>query len=99
MHRGNIFASRPQEKQRPRPAFCEEITIHNVPFSWVQYMNSTLWGRFHVTDIEAFYVCWFNDVERPGFYFRFPSGDAFRIDSLGNQKCPLRADPEPLNEA
>jgi hypothetical protein len=62
-------------------------------------MNSTLWGRAHVADIEAFHVCWFNDVECPGFYFRLQSGDAFRIDPLGNQKCPLRADPEPLNEA
>ena len=71
---------------------------NNVPFSWVQYMNSTLWGRNHVAEVEAFYVCWFEDHERPGFYFRLQNGEAFRIDPLGGKKCPLEGNAGPLNE-
>ena len=93
----NTFAFS-QANAHPRPPFCEDLTTANIPFSWVQYMNSTLWGRNHVAEVEAFYVCWFEDHERPGFYFRLQNGEAFRIDPLGGKKCPLEGNAGPLNE-
>ena len=76
-------------------ATCNEGSGHSVnTFAFSQAKAHPRWGRHHVAEVEAFYLCWFEDHERPGFR----NGEAFRIDPLGGKKCPLEGNAGPLNE-
>lgn len=81
-----------EAKQHPRGPFfvnlMENTSAHtNDHFRWTHLLNSTPWGRDIVLDVDAFFLVWFVQKERPGFWFHCRNGECGTVDPLCHGQC------------
>lgn len=62
------------------------------PFSFVDFLNATPWGREVVVQVEEFWLCWLTRHQRPGFWLRLVDGTVGTIDVLGSRRNPITWD-------